>query len=448
MRKVGSIMSKGNVAIVGFGYIGSVIGSVLANQGYLVYGVESNNRIIMSVNNKKSPFNEPGLEELIAKNVGLKRLFVSNNASVIKDCETVIITVGTPLTEDYTADTTHLEAAILSIKPYLQKNTLVMIKSTVPPHTTNKLVAPLLEDIEGVKIAFCPERLAEGKAIQEFMTIPIVVGGINSKSTKLAGDFWREALNTEIIEVNDATTAEMVKLSDNLWIDLNIALAGELAKIADQLEIDVLEVISAANTLPKGIKGQNVNILMPSVGVGGYCLTKDPWFVQQLGSSYGIELNLPKYGRLVNESMPIYSAELIDSLLKEKFEDTKNIKIAILGIAFKNNTGDCRFTPTKRVIDALQKLDYKLEICDPWTDEQDEKMVTDLPVSKDIEATIKNADCIAFLAGHDEFQELLLERVAHLVNENALIFDGRMFFKKEEIEKMNQLGLRYKGVGR
>ena len=440
-------MSKGQVAIVGFGYIGSVIGAVLADEGYTVYGIENNERIISAVQNRKSPFREPELEELIAKNVANEKLYVSSDPSIVKYCDTVIVTVGTPLNEDYNADTSQIEEAITAIAPYLQKDALVMIKSTVPPDTTKGLVAPLLCEVEGVRVAFCPERLAEGKAVQEFKTIPIVVGGVDEASTIVAAEFWRNSLAIEVIEVSDATAAEMVKLSNNLWIDLNIALASELAKIADKLQIDVLEIIGAANSLPKGSRGQHVNILTPSVGVGGYCLTKDPWFVQHLGTEHGIELNLPKAGRIVNDSMPYYSAELIDSHLRG-LDEPSNLKIAILGIAFKNNTGDCRFTPTKPVIEELLRNGYNVEICDPWTSEHDEAMVTGLPVSKDIEATVRGADCVAFLAGHDEFHKFSLERLAELANKDALIFDGRRFFSKEEVKTINQFGLSYKGVGR
>lgn len=439
---------KGQVGIVGFGYIGSVIGAVLAEQGYLVYGVDTNDEIIRQINAKTCPFNEPGLESLLVSMIGKERLFVSNDFSTLQNCETVIVTVGTPLTDEYSADITHIEEAIMSIRTYLQNNCLVMIKSTVPPHTTSNVIAPLLRKVDRVKITFSPERLAEGNAIQELKTIPIVVGGVDEESTKCAATFWKEALDVEVIEVSDTTTAEMVKLSDNLWIDLNIALASELALLSDRLKIDVLEVIKAANSLPKGGEGQRVNILTPSVGVGGYCLTKDPWFVQQLGTDYGLDLHLPKLGRIVNDSMPLYSASLIDSLLKEKFDNPAKVKIAILGIAFKNNTGDCRFTPTKPVIEELSKLQYNLAICDPYTTDHDEKLVTELPVRKDIEETIYKADCVAFLTGHDAFRYLSMERIAELVNDEALIFDGRMFFTKEQIKNMKRLGLRYKGVGR
>ncbi|KGR77651.1 nucleotide sugar dehydrogenase [Ureibacillus manganicus] len=439
---------KGQVAIVGFGYIGSVIGAVLADSGFMVYGIEKNPVIVERMKNKKTPFREPGLDELIQKTVSEEKLFVTRDTSVVQGCETVIVTVGTPLAEDFSADTTQIEEAITSIKPYLQKNALVLIKSTVPPFTTCDLIAPLLSEIEGVKIAFCPERLAEGNAIREFKSIPIVVGGVDEQSLEAAVDFWKQALDTEVIEVSSATTAEMVKLSDNLWIDVNIALAGELAKLSDRLNIDVLEVIGAANTLAKGAKGQNVNILTPSVGVGGYCLTKDPWFVQHLGYQYDLDLQLPKTGRLVNDSMPIYSAALIHNHLAKQFSDPSQAKIAVLGIAFKNNTGDCRFTPTKPVIDELIGHGYKLKICDPWTTEADERLVTDLPVSKNIEETINGADCIAFLAGHNEFHALSIERMAELANDEALIFDGRRFFKRDDIMKMHELDLFYKGVGR
>jgi UDP-N-acetyl-D-mannosaminuronic acid dehydrogenase len=138
----------------------------------------------------------------------------------------------------------------------------------------------------------------------------------------------------------------------------------------------------------------------------------------------------------------------MDSILSSGGGAKREQKIAVLGIAFKNNTGDCRFTPTKPVIDELERLGYRLEICDPWVLEHDAKLVTNLPVSVDIERTLAGADCAAFLTGHRDFHELPIEKIAALVKPGALIFDGRMFFEKEKIRKMTQAGLVYKGVGR
>jgi UDP-N-acetyl-D-mannosaminuronic acid dehydrogenase len=350
------------------------------------------------------------------------------------------------LSENYEPDLGQIKAAVELIKPYVRNGCLVMLKSTVPPGTTAGVVGPILRQTADIHLAFCPERLAEGRAIQEFLSIPVVVGGIDEASAATAAEFWKNALGVDIIIVGDTQSAEMVKLADNLWIDLNIALAGELAKLADKMNIDVLDVIKAANSLPKG--SHNVNILIPSVGVGGYCLTKDPWFVHAMGKKFGLTLKIPKASREVNDSMPAYSASLIDLILSSRGGERQNKKIAVLGIAFKNNTGDCRFTPTKPVIDELLRLGYVLDICDPWTTEHDAKLVTDLPVSKNIEKALEGADCAAFLAGHKEYHDLTVEKIAKLVKPGALIFDGRMFFDKNKIREMTEAKLLYKGVGR
>ena len=322
------INKKENVAVIGFGYIGTVIGAVLAERGFNIYGVDPSPRIIAEIQMGKSPFNEPGLDELIMRNVNCGRLHISDDPSSTKNCSVYVVTVGTPLSDDFTADMSQIQSAIEGILPYFSDGDLLILKSTVPPLTTKKYIAPLInKNGVNIKLAFCPERLAEGKAISELLSIPVVVGGIDNKSTLAAAEFWRSALSIEVICVDDSTVAEFVKLADNLWIDLNIALAGELAKLADKMDIDVLQVIKAANTLPKGSSA--VNILTPSVGVGGYCLTKDPWFVQHLGEQYDLELFLPKTGRIINDSMPKYSAELIDSILQKKVYQEMNKKLRL-----------------------------------------------------------------------------------------------------------------------
>lgn len=434
------------VAIIGFGYIGSVIGSVLVNQGVCVTGIEKSERIITAVRQAKTPFNEPGLDELIKKGAQSGRLSVTDDVEAIRGCDVFIITVGTPLSTNFEPDISQISQAAESILPYIDEDSMIIIKSTVPPFTTRDVVYPILKRKANVKLAFSPERLAEGSAIQEFRSIPIVVGGVDEPSTRAVADFWREVMGNEVIEVDNSVSAEMVKLADNLWIDVNIALAGELAKLSDKLGCDVLQIIRAANSLPKGYS--NVNILTPSVGVGGYCLTKDPWFVQSMGERYGVELRIPRTGREINDSMPVYSAEEIDAILCQDGGRRADKKIAVMGIAFKNNTGDCRFTPTKPAIERLIELGYQVEICDPWTQEHDERLVTDQKVEKDIETTIRDAQCVAFLAGHEDFQKLPVSRIAELAAEHALIFDGRMFYSREKISEMEQYGLRYKGVGR
>ncbi len=434
------------IAVVGFGYIGCTIGAVLASRGFHVVGIDVNDRVVAAIESGDTPFNEPGLKDLITDAVRMGRLEATKDHAAIVGTDTVIITVGTPLGDDGTTDLEDIRAVANQIAPYLHSGQLILLKSTVPPRSTSEIVAPILRANADVLIAFCAERLAEGQAIHDLTTVPIVVGGVDEASTRAAAQFWKGVLNVEVIEVSSDRTAEMVKLADNLWIDLNIACANELAKLCDSLEIDVLEVIDAANTLPK--VNYNVNILMPSMGVGGYCLTKDPWFVYRLGKSFGMDLRTPRTSREINDGMPAYTVSLIDKLLLEDGRSPDDCRVAVLGIAFKSNTGDCRFTPTKPAIAALAERGYEVVVHDPWVTEEDARLVTPIPLTGSIEAAIDGADCVAFFTGHEEFQKFPLQRIADLTRPGTLIFDGRIFFSREKIREIESLGMRYKGVGR
>ena len=320
-----------------------------------------------------------------------------------------------------------------------------MLKSTVPPKTTEDIVHPILSEHAKVHLGFSPERLAEGKAIEEFLSIPVVVGGVDAISTSVIADFWRQALDIEVIELRSSTAAELVKLADNWWIDLNIAMAHEVAKISDKMGVDALEVISAANSLPKG--QHFVNILYPSVGVGGYCLTKDPWFVHHYGKRLGVDIRTPVVSREINDGMPEYSFDIIKDYIDDLGIPYPKVKVAICGVSFKNNTGDIRFTPTKLVIDKLIELGVNVEVCDPWVTEDDAEKVTDRDLVT-LDKALENAHVAAFLAGHDEFKALTPEHLSEVLQPKALVFDGRLFPSAPYIESLKAQGLVYQGVGR
>lgn len=429
--------------MVGFGYIGAVIGAVLADRGHRVHGIDPSARVRERVAAGRSPVPEPGLEELIGLHTRTGALTIGDDPSVVAACDVVLLAVGTPLTAAGDADTGQLVQAAESIAGHLRDGQLVMVKSTVPPGTTAEAVAPVLRRRAAVHVAFSPERLAEGRAVQEFRTIPIVVGGVDPESTVAAARFWRQALGIEVIELSGSLGAELVKLADNLWIDLNIALANELAQLADRLGgVDVLEVIRAANTLPK-VDG-HVNILVPSIGVGGYCLTKDPWFVHALGRELGLELRTPRASREVNDSMPAYAADLVDRALRARGGGKR---VAVLGVAFKTDTGDVRFTPTIPVIERLMWLGYEVSVHDPFVDAHDAAGLP-LPLNPDLAETVANADCVAFFTGHRPFHDIDMGWLAGKVAPGALVFDGRMYFSREEIGAIRAAGLQFKGVGR
>jgi len=438
------------VAIVGFGYIGSCIGAVIADRGFEVIGIDVRKNVVDEVNRGVISINEPGLSELIAKTVADKKLRATADYSAIHDCDVVVVTVGTPLGANFDPDTRDIVAASESIAKHIKDGQLIVLKSTVPPRTTVDVVRPILERNApaGARfyLAFCPERLAEGRAIHEVKTIPVVVGGVDDVSTEMASEFWRSVLDIETIKVDNAVAAELVKLADNLWIDLNVALANEVALLSEKLKVDALQVIAAANSLPKG--QHYVNILAPSIGVGGYCLTKDPWFVHHLGKGFGLELKTPVASRTANDAMPGYSFDLIRQTLADQGKDLSSCKVAVLGISFKNNTGDCRFTPTKPIIERLEKSGCKLMIHDPWVHEAEAKTVTNLKLTEDLIETLKDADAVLFFTGHDDFKKIAIAQLRELVKPGAFLLDGRNFFSREKIKEAREAGFIYKGIGR
>ncbi|OBH57192.1 nucleotide sugar dehydrogenase [Mycobacterium sp. E2479] len=437
------------MAVVGCGYIGTVIGAVLADRGWPVTGIDVRQSVVDEINLGKTTVPEPGLGELVSDNVRVGRLRATTDFGAVADNDFVIVNVGTPLGPGYEPIVDDIKAAARAVGEHLRPGHIVMLKSTVPPDTTETVVLPILEEASGLRagvdfgLAFCPERIAEGQAIRELTSIPVVVGAVDERSARACATLWRHALGVDSVVVDNPRTAEMVKLADNLWVDLNVALANELAKVCDRLGMDALQVIDAANTMPKG--GGDVNILRPSMGVGGSCLTKDPWFVNHLGVSVGLDLAIPRTSRTVNDTMPAYTYGLLEQLLADQGKALETSRIAVLGIAFKNNTGDCRLTPAKSVINLLEESGCRLSIHDPWVTDAQALTVTKIPLTADIDSAVEDADALVLLAGHRHFHQVPLVRLADLAGPRCAFLDGRNSFDPAAVRTA---GFVYKGIGR
>lgn len=440
-----------NVAVVGFGYVGSTVGALLASKKYQVTGIDTSPQLVEAINSGETLIHEPGLGDLIRQTVTDGHLSATSDFDSMADADVVLVTVGTPIDDNGEPDTTQVQAACRVVAEHLRPGQLVILKSTVPPFTTESVVQPILE-ASGLKagsdfyLAFCPERLAEGRALHELQILPVVVGGVDGESTERAARFWEESLGLSTIRVANARTAELSKLADNWWIDLSIAMGNELALLSEKLDIDVLEVIDAANSLPKG--AHHVNILTPSMGVGGSCLTKDPWFVHHMASERGLELKLPAAGRSINEYMPDHTFELIRDALVDSGKGLEQAKVAVLGLSFKNNTGDTRLTPTKRVVELLEGSGCDLRVHDPLVSSEDAAQITSLVPTETIAEAISEADCVAFLTGHDDFKRLTVDEIASAVTPGCVIVDGRMYFTREQIDEFEASGMIYRGIGR
>ncbi|MGI0011314.1 MAG: nucleotide sugar dehydrogenase, partial [Nitrosopumilaceae archaeon] len=433
----------------GLGYIGQVIAGVLSNKKIKVIGIETNPDIVNKINQGEAAVHEPHLHELIQSGARSGNLIATNDYSRIPESDIIIITVNTPIDQEYKPDLKNFVDAITSLSKALRKGQVIILKSTIPPLTTVQNVIPILEQNSHLKanqdfwIGFSPERLAEGKAIEEFENYPIVVGGYGTDSSDIISYFWKSILGVETITMPSPTEAELVKLADNLWIDLNIALANELAILSDKLQIDVSKVIMGANTLPKG-KGK-VNILFPSVGVGGSCLTKDPWFVHEFGKKLELDLKIPPISRTINSSMPYYTFHLLEKNLKSIGKDLKSSKICILGLSFKNNTGDLRETPVKYIVDKLLESHCNFTLYDPWVNRTEAEKMFNKKLESSIEGAAQDSDCVMVLCGHDEFVKYPKSKLKEITKEKCIFLDGRNSFERKEIEKT---GFVYQGIGK
>ena len=436
------------ISIIGFGYIGAVIGAVYSNLGHEVFAIDNNKKAIDDLNSGICNVPEPQLQKLITdqvQNGNLKGLY---DYTDIGSSDVILVTVGTPLSANFDADLTAISDVFRQLAEYVVPGQIIMLKSTVPPGVTRQMFDTFLNGIEDIYVGFSPERLAEGKAIQELAELPIIVGGVNEISTQKCSEFWESTLKVEVIKMSSPESAELVKLANNQWIDLNIALANELALLCDALPypLDILEIIEGANSLKKG--QHNVNILQPSIGVGGYCLTKDPWFVSALGDKNEIQLLLPKSGRAVNDNMPLNASKVVSNFFKSKNKTLEYEKIAILGYSFKTNSGDVRFSPMESFINAMFiNGAKKIYVFDSTINEG---AINDNRVNKaqTWHECISGASCVIYGAAHNDIKEITPSDLNEYMKDDKLIYDGRRYFTKNEIKELQNFGFSYKGVGR
>ncbi|MFF3444691.1 nucleotide sugar dehydrogenase [Streptosporangium sp. NPDC002721] len=438
-------------AVLGLGYVGSCVAAVLADRGVNVIGVDTDPVLVEELNSGHCRFSEAGLPELVARHAGTGRLRVTTSYEGVSEADVVIVAVGTPTGERGVMKESQLRGACEELGRHIRPGQLLVFKSTVPPGVTRTLALPLLERGglvcgEDFGLAFCPERLSEGTALRELRSFPIIVGGWCADSTQAAVEFWRRAVGVEVIPVASLEAAEMVKLADNWWIDHNIALANELARLCAALEVDVLDIISAANSIPKG--NGNVNILLPSVGVGGSCLTKDPWMVWLAARQRGIDLLTIPAAREVNDSMPGYTSELIVEELVKLGRSPVGAKVAVLGLAFKNNTGDLRETPVRPVVEELRRVGAEVTLYDPLVDGDEAEKLFGLPQAPSLEEAVRGADCLAILAWHREFQDIDFAELRERVAPSCAVVDGRAYYPRETIDLLRETGFAYRGIGR
>jgi len=437
------------VSVVGLGYVGIPLAVVLASKGYKVAGIQRRSPRswwkISWLNLGKSPIGgeEPMLDELLVDAVESGRLWVCDDYGEIQDSSVVVVTVQTPVTETKEPDLSHLEAACRRVGENLSQGTLVSIESTVPPYTTETFVKPILEEKSGLKagvdfnLVFCYERVTPGRLIENLVLLPRIVGGYTPACAERGAVFYASYCEAQIFKT-DLRTAEVSKLVENSHRDVNIAFANEAALICSGLGVDFYKVREMVNSLPirEGSDNPYRNILTPGSGVGGHCLPKDPYLLLHgmKKSVFDYMPSLIPAARSINDLMPVVMKKLIDDALEEAGRRVIDSKIGVLGLSYKEDTGDPRNSPTLRL---LELLGGSVKVHDPYVSSHES--VKPQPLID----TVLGSDCLVVMTKHREYRELELDCIASMMRTRTIV-DGRGLFDPEEcIEK----GFIYRGVG-
>ena len=396
------------ISVIGLGYIGLPTAAILASKKVEVVGLDINQNIVNTINQGKIHIVEPDLDALVyeaVKNGTLRATVKPEKADIF------IIAVPTPLDENFNPNLNYIESATKNIALVLEKGNMLILESTSPVGTTEKMIGWMQEirpDLTfpvfdknsfdaDISVAYCPERVLPGNVVSELVKNDRIIGGVTKQCSENAKKVYKIFVDADCL-ITDCRTAEMTKLVENSFRDVNIAFANELSLICDKLDINVWELIKFANHHPR------VNILQPGPGVGGHCIAVDPWFIVNSAPDLA---KLIRSARLVNNTKPLHILEKINQAVISTGKKKSELKIASLGLAFKPNIDDLRESPALQIALELDLMGFnKHYLVEP--------NIKDIPMGfnshniqlVDLEIAVKKADIIVLLVDHSSFKAM------------------------------------------
>ena len=391
------------VCVLGLGYVGLCNAAMLASRGVEVIGVDVDTDRIDTINSGASPIDEHGLDSLVADSVAAGRLIACRQPA---PADVFIVAVPTPVGADRKPDLSYVRAAVDSLAPTLRRGSLILIESTCPVGTTETVCGWLASarpdltfphsagDESDIRVAYCPERILPGRALEELLSNDRVIGGV-SPSCSAAAKRLYEIFVEGTCFVTNARTAELVKLAENAFRDVNIAFANEMSVVCNELDIDPWELIGLANRHPR------VDILNPGPGVGGHCIPIDPWFIADTAPHL---TPLIQAARQVNDGMPNVIADRVIA----ECDSLDNPVVACLGLAYKPDVADLRESPAVEVIKQLQaRLRARILVVEPFVsrlpgeiaENGDARLVT-------LADGLAAADVVVLLTDHSIFADI------------------------------------------
>lgn len=436
LKAKSDVRSK-KICVVGLGFVGLTLALSLADVGFKVIGVDSDKSIIANLRRGKPHIHEIGLDSLLRFHIG-KNFLVSQNYDKT-DCDVYIICVQTPLGPNEKPNVKHLSSAVKYVSKLLKKGDLVINRSTVPVGTTRNLVIDILQKYSKMKagndffLAMAPERTVAGKALQELKELPQIIGGINEDSSSIASNIFQN-LTPTIVNVDQPEQAEFIKLIDNTYRDVTFGFSNELALMSSKFGFNSSEIIKAAN---EGYSRNNIPI--PSPGVGGICLKKDPYFFINSAKNEGYSPKLASAARQINESMVDHIIRQIKNYSNKNGKKLSTLKIFIIGFAFKGEpeTSDVRQSTAIDLVGKISKFNNNIWGYDPVVQKA---IMSKIDIrNTNIKNGFKNADVVIIMNNHNSYLKLDIYSLINTMKKPSYLFDGWSMFNNKSLDDIDTL---------
>lgn len=431
-NRVKNMNKDKTIAVIGLGYVGLPLALLASRKGYNVIGIDINKEKISKIRRRISPFKD----EMVSEELKVSSILASYDYGLVQKASMVFICVPTPVHENHMPNLEPVKSATLGIAPYIKRDQVVVLESTVNPGVCESVMIPLLENVSGLKagkdfyVSHCPERINPGDKKWNVENINRVVGSLETIGLHKTAEFYESIITGSVRKMNSIKEAEAVKVVENSFRDINIAFVNELAQSFTHLGIDVVNVIRGASTKPFSFMAH-----YPGCGVGGHCIPVDPYYLIEYAKDNGFEHKFLSLARKINNSMPAFTVKILEEAFENRNIEMRDSKVAVLGLAYKADIDDARESPSYDIIKILKKMGVKVAIFDPYVPNESNV--------KTLEDAVKGAQGVILATAHRQFKDLEPEFLKE--NKVEVIVDGRNCL---DGWRFSEAGIVYKGIGR
>lgn len=433
------------VCVIGIGRIGLPTALSFANSGFNTIGVDINENLVEKINSRIFPLkDEPGYDTIFDKVTNEKKFIATSKiGDIVPNSDVILLSLPTPMNSSNVPDYSALKSVGKQLHDHLRGGSLIIVESTIEPgFIENTLISIIEGDDKKIKagkdfaIGVCPETANPGQILNDFERLPRLVGGIDEKTKNMITRIYHHVFTVDLIPMPNCKTANVVKLTTNVFRDLNIAFVNELAILFEKAGIDIMTVLEAAKTK------YNFQIHYPGPGVGGPCLPVNSYQMINFAKNLGLDtLKIVEDGRKINESMPDHVIDLLQDAFNELKKPLSDSTVLVLGVSYKPNVKDIQIAPSEIIIKKLKALQVNILIYDPYFKAED---VFGLKVESDLIEILPNVDAIVIVTPHNEFHNLEPSFLKSKM-QTPIVIDSTCVLDQLASKKA---GLIYKGIGR